>query len=154
MHCVRLALTQHLDVGTALVTRLRTRTVIHPRLTHLKIRAPLMDDVVHLAAQVVVLHLASNLVDLRLALFDSTAPSSQLRVNCSSHGTVLLLFSWSAGCVASLHSSRCSDPGFPVLVLQSPTRPCDATSPESDTFAVLVSCPDCCCCWVRLFFFY
>ena len=61
------------------------------------------------------LHLASNLVDLRLALFDSTAPSSQLCVTCSSHGTVLLLISWSAGCVASTHSSRCSDPGFPVV---------------------------------------
>ena len=27
---------------------------------------------------------------------------------------MLLLFSWSAGCVASHHSSCCSDPGFPV----------------------------------------
>ena len=79
VHCVRLALTQHLDVGTALVTQLRTRTVFFflnelvllPRvittLDHLKTRVPLIDDVVHLAAQVVVLHLASNLVELRLA---------------------------------------------------------------------------------------
>ena len=28
---------------------------------------------------------------------------------------MLLLFSWSAGCVASLLSSRCSDPGLPVV---------------------------------------
>ena len=108
--------------GTALVTRLRTRTVIGElpllpcvitALDHLKVRIPLIDDVVHLAAQVVILHLASNLVDLRLA-HCSIQPRHHLCCVLLVPRTALCCFS-SRGPLVALPAFRCSDPGFLVV---------------------------------------
>ena len=146
MHCVRLALTQHLDVSTALVSRQLTHTVID---------------------ELVLLHRVNlswtMLYTLLLRSWYCILPAtlSIFVLHCSIqlclHLSCVLLVSRTALCCFSSRGPLVALPAFtpPVaallgrLVLQSLTRPCDATSPESDTFAVLVSCPDCSCCCVR-----
>ena len=154
MHCVRFALTQQLGVGTAIVLRLRTHAVADERvllrivstLHPLGIGVPLSDDVGQLAAQVVVLHHAGNLVDLRLVHC-----SIQLRfhLSCvslvphtalccfSSRGPLVALPVFTPP-VAAIRTSRSSH----SAVINSSVRR-DFSRVRSCTSAVLISCPSC-----------
>ena len=154
MHCVRLALTQHLDAGTALVSRLRTHSVTDELVLLPRVNLSLtMLYTLLLRSWYCITPATLSIFVLHTVRFNYASISAAWSLFLARHcAASLLVVCWLRCQPSILPLQRSGLPGR--LVLQSPTPPCDAISPESDTFAVLVSCPDCSCCWVRSFPFF